>query len=131
MEQISGRPTILVVEDEAPAVFALKKYLNNAGYNVLTAFSAQEGLKQALENHPQVIVLDLIMPMQNGLDILPELREDPWGKEAKIIVFSNLSGDEYKARARKYNVDAYLVKTEVSLSDLEKNIAQLLPKNEN
>lgn len=117
------------MEDEAPAVFALEKYLTNAGYKTLRAFSAQDGLKQALENRPDVVILDLIMPMQNGLDILPELRKDHWGANAKIVVFSNLSSDEYKARARKYNVNAYLVKTDTSLADLEKTIRQLLPNH--
>ncbi len=131
MDKTNPRGTVLIVEDEAPAIFALERYLTNAGYTVLRAFSAQEGLKQALENHPDVTVLDLIMPIQNGLDILPELREDAWGASAKVIVFSNLSSDEYKARARKYNVDAYLVKTDTSLSELEKVISQLLPNHAN
>lgn len=123
--------TILIVEDEAPAIFALEKYFLNAGYNVLKAFSAPEGLKTALENHPDATILDVVMPTSSGLDILPELREDGWGKTAKVVVFSNLSGDEYKARAREYNVEAYLIKTDTSLKDLESTVRQILPKNAN
>lgn len=127
---MENEKTLLIVEDEAPAIFALEKYFTNAGYKVLRAFSAHEGLRIALESRPDAMILDLIMPLQNGLDILPELREDDWGKSAKIIVFSNLSSDEYKARARKYNVDAYLIKTDTSLKELEAAVSQILPKND-
>lgn len=122
--------TVLLIEDEAPAIFAIEKYFLNAGYEVLKAFSAEEGLKTALENHPDAVILDVVMPSSSGLDILPELREDAWGKNAKVIVFSNLSGDEFKARARKYNVDGYLIKTDTSLKELEDAIKQILPKND-
>ncbi|MFA5776217.1 MAG: response regulator [Patescibacteria group bacterium] len=121
-------PTLLLVEDEAPAVFAIEKYLTNAGFSVLTAFSAQEGLKTALESRPDAIILDVMMPAESGLDILPELRADSWGQDAKVIVFSNLSDDKHKALANKYNVDGYLIKTDTSLKDLENAIKQLLPK---
>jgi DNA-binding response OmpR family regulator len=127
---MNKNPTILLVEDESPAVFAIEKYLTDAGFSVLTAFSAQEGLKTAMEQHPKVIVLDVVMPTESGLDILPELRADSWGQNAKVIVFSNLSDDEHKALANKYNVDGYLVKTDTSLKDLESTVRQLLPKNE-
>ena len=122
-------PTVLLVEDEAPAVFAIEKYFANAGYKVIKSFTAHEGLKMALENHPDAIILDIIMPSAGGLDILPELRNDPWGKGAKVFVFSNLSGDEYKAQARKYNVANYFVKTDTSLKDLVDAVNQVLPKN--
>lgn len=127
---MEGRHTVLIVEDEAPAIFALEKYFLNAGYSVLKAFSAQEGLQTALENHPDVLVLDVIMPTSSGLDILPELRANDWGKNAKVIVFSNLSEDEFKAKARKYYVDAYLIKTDTSLKELEETVKQVLPKND-
>lgn len=127
---MEGRHTVLIVEDEAPAIFALEKYFLNAGYGVLKAFSAQEGLQTALENHPDVLVLDVIMPTSSGLDILPELRANDWGKNAKVIVFSNLSEDEFKAKARKYYVDAYLIKTDTSLKELEETVKQVLPKND-
>ena len=122
--------TILLVEDEGPAIFAIEKYFLNAGYKVLKAFSAEEGLKTALENHPDAMILDVVMPTSSGLDVLPELRDDSWGKNAKVIVFSNLSGDEYKARARKYNVEAYLIKTDTSLKELEDAVKRILSKND-
>ena len=122
--------TVLIVEDEGPAIYAIEKYFSNAGYNVLKAFSASEGLQKALETHPDVMVLDVIMPSSSGLDILPELREDSWGKNAKVVVFSNLSGEEFKAKAKKYNVSAYLIKTDTSLKELENTIKEILPKND-
>ena len=111
--------TVLLIEDESHAVFAIEKSLTSAGFSVLSAFSAQEGLKLALEKHPDAIILDVMMPAENGLNILPELREDSWGKNAKIIVFSNLSSDAFKATANKYHVDKYLIKTDTSLKELE------------
>jgi DNA-binding response OmpR family regulator len=126
---MSKRPTVLLVEDEAPAVFAIEKFFTNAGYDVIKSFSAFDGLKTALDNHPDVIILDVIMPSAGGLDILQDLRNDSWGKDARVIVFSNLSGDDYKARARKYNVINYFIKTDTSLKDLVDAVNQILPKN--
>jgi DNA-binding response OmpR family regulator len=126
-QQTPSKITLLLIEDESPAVFAVQKYFTNAGYNVLTAFSAQEGLKLGLENHPDVMILDVLLPASNGLDILPDLRADAWGKTAKVIVFSNFASDDYKAVARKYNVDNYLIKTDTSLSELENAVNQILP----
>lgn len=128
---MENKATILIAEDEASAAFALEKYFLNAGYKVIKAFSSEEALRATLENHPDVVILDVIMPSSSGLDILPELRADPWGKDARIIVFSNLSGDEYKAQARKYNINTYLLKTDTSLEQLENTVKQFLPKNVN
>ena len=122
--------TVLLVEDEAPAVYAIEKYFTEAGFIVITSFSALEGLKTALEKHPDVIILDVMMPAESGLGILPELRADSWGQNAKVIMFSNLSDDEHRAQANKYNVDNYLVKTDTSLKDLVIAVQKILPKND-
>ncbi len=127
---MAHQPSILLIEDESPAVYAVEKYFTNIGYKVLTAFSAQEGLKIALESHPNVVILDILLPLSNGLEILPELRADSWGKNAKIVVFSNFSDDDYKATANRYNVNSYLLKTDTSLKQLEEAVKQLLPKND-
>lgn len=125
-----AQKVILLIEDESPAVYAIEKYFTNAGYKILTTFSAQEGLKTALEAHPDIIILDILMPSQSGLEILDELRKDEWGKNAKVIVFSNVSSEDYKATARKYGVENYLVKTETSLKDLEDIIQKVLAAHE-
>ncbi len=122
--------TILIIEDEAPAIFSISKALELSGYHVLQAFSAQEGAKLALENHPDLIITDLVMPASSGMDVLKDLRQDIWGKNAKVIVLTNLSGDEHKANANKYQVDKYLVKTDTSLKDLTECVSQLLSGND-
>jgi DNA-binding response OmpR family regulator len=124
---MEGEYTILLVEDEAPAVLAIDGYLSHAGFTVIKCFSAQEGLKAALEHHPSLIILDIMMPAGSGLDMLPELRNDPWGKTAKVLIFSNLADTEYKATADKYYVDKCLVKTDTTLKELETSISQLVP----
>ena len=126
---MDNKPTILLIDDEGPAVFAIQKHLTDAGFLVTTAFSAQEGLKTAIESHPDVIILDVMMPAESGLDILPELRADPWGKNAKVIIFGNLDDSEHKARTNKYNVNKYLIKADTPLKDLENIIRQILSKN--
>jgi len=127
---VERKYTILLVEDESSAVYAIESYFTGAGYKVLTAFSAQSGLDVALKDHPDVTILDVIMPASNGLDILPEIRKDAWGQTAKIVIFSNSPSEEFKAIAHKYSVEKYLVKTDTSLKELEEVIKQILSKHD-
>lgn len=116
---------ILIIEDEAPALNTLKKFLEGKGHTVLSAFSAPEGLKTAIEQKPDVMVLDILMPSSNGLEILPELRTSDWGKNANVIVLTNLAGDEYRNEAQRMNVSAYLIKTDTSLEELSNTIDKI------
>ena len=69
------KETILIVEDEAPAAEALQITLEREGFDVLIAGDGEEGLKMALENHPDMILADLKMPKKDGLQMIKELRD--------------------------------------------------------
>ena len=76
---------VLVVEDERTLRDALVKKLSKEEFTVLSAKDGKEGLDTALAEHPDLILLDILMPKMNGIEVLQKLREDEWGAKAKVI----------------------------------------------
>lgn len=123
---MDNKKTILIVEDEKPLRSALASKLLHEGYSILEASDGKEGLKVALETHPDLILLDIILPVMDGITMLKELREDEWGKNSKIIILTNLA-DEAKMSDSFHNaVFDYLIKTDWRLEDLVEKIKQKL-----
>src|SRR5690349_25165240 len=69
------KPTLLVVEDDENISTAISEYFSRAGYNVRTADDGLAGVQAALNDHPDAIVLDLMLPKMDGLAVCRELRE--------------------------------------------------------
>lgn len=87
--------TVLVVEDDEAMLNALRTKLEQAGFNVLQAENGVTGVVQAFEQHPDIILLDILMPAMDGWEMLKEIRaKDDWGKCVPVIVLTNLSADE-------------------------------------
>lgn len=80
----------------------------------------------ALENHPDLILLDLIMPHMDGLTFLKELRKDKWGKSVPVMILSNLSNPETEKEAAQYAIKDYIIKTDFCLTDILKKINDIL-----
>lgn len=111
--------TILIVDDEELITKALAKKLQGAGYSVLVQRNGEDGLSTALEKHPDLILLDMIMPKMDGMTFLDRIREaDPWAKNVPIIVLTNLESGEQVEKSKQKGVYDYLVKTSWSLSDV-------------
>lgn len=113
------KKTILVVEDEIAMARAICQKLRNAGFNVLEAHDGEEGLKIALSECPDLVVLDIIMPKLDGMGFLRKAREDEkWGVNVPIIMLTNLSDADNVSEAAKYKVYDFLVKTDWRLDDV-------------
>jgi two-component system KDP operon response regulator KdpE len=98
---------VLVVEDEAQMRRFLRLSLANAGYQVVEAETGAEGLARATERNPDIVLLDLGLPDQDGLSVTARLRE--WSK-APIIVLSARGREEDKVAALDQGADDYLTK---------------------
>lgn len=123
---MADKHTILVVEDEAPNLLALSDKLIHEGYEVLKAENGKQGLEVALAKHPDLILTDLKMPEMDGLDMIRHLRMDQWGKDAKVIILSNLSDVAKIEEAMAYSTFHYMVKGDSSMQQIvEKVKAQL------
>lgn len=120
------KKTILIVEDEEPMQLALKDLLTFEGFDVLVAQNGLEGLEIALEKHPDLILLDILMPKMNGIRMLKILRSDEWGKKAKIIILTNYDEREDVAAALENEVYDYFVKTDIKIVDVIQKIKEKL-----
>lgn len=122
-------PTILVVEDEAPTALALCDTLKKEGFLVLQSGNGKEGLAVALEKHPDLILTDLHMPEMDGMEMIRQLRTDSWGKDAKIIILTNLSDVSKIEEAMVHGTFFYMVKGDSSLSEIVQKVrSQLGPQ---
>ena len=117
---------ILIIEDERSLREALRDKLTREGFSTLEAKNGEEGLDVALREHPELILLDIVMPVMDGMTMLKKLREDAWGKNVKIIILTNLSDIEKIADSVKNEVYDYLVKTDWKLEDVVTKVRERL-----
>ncbi len=103
---MSGKK-VLVVDDDVKTVELVKLYLNRDGYRVLTAYDGNEALKLARENQPDLIVLDLMLPGINGLEICRILREE---SDVPIIMLTALTTDDDRLTGLNLGADDYVTK---------------------
>ncbi len=124
-----SKKTILVVEDDASELKALVDKFTREGFSVLQAKNGEEGLESALKNHPDLILLDIVMPKMDGMTMLKKLREtDEWGKTVPVIILTNLtSADEGRNRdITELEPAYYLVKTDWKIDELVAKVRDLL-----
>jgi CheY-like chemotaxis protein len=90
---------LLVVDDELSILEALEDVLATEGYEVLTAHNGAEGLKRLGEALPDLVLLDLMMPVMDGREMLRRMREDPRLKDIPVIIMSagRISDEERRA----------------------------------
>jgi DNA-binding response OmpR family regulator len=120
------KPTILIVDDEVSLRNALSDKLIHEGFVVLEAKNGEEGLEIALNNHPDLILLDIVMPVIDGVTMLKNLRENEWGRDVKVIMLTNLDGNEKVADAIAWGTQDYLVKSDWKLEDVVAKIRKRL-----
>lgn len=118
----SNTKKILVVEDEESLSMIVIDQLKQEGYEVFGAKNGQEGLEMALKEHPDLILLDTIMPVLDGIGMLKKLRQDDWGKSASVVFFTNLSDTNNMEAAKLLGVNDYFVKSDWDLNQVLEKI---------
>ncbi|HEY4963799.1 MAG TPA: response regulator [Candidatus Saccharimonadales bacterium] len=116
---------ILIVEDDPPIRELYEFKLKLEGFDIRSAADGALGLAAAEDFMPDLILLDLKMPIMTGEEMLKKLRSKSWGRNMRVIVLTNISRDEAPHRLRLLNVDRYIVKahyTPQQVVDLVRNI---------
>lgn len=87
-------PKVLVIDDDKAATDLIQVILENEGYQVLKAFQGKEGIEMATREHPDVVILDLIMPEMSGVSVAYQLKQIPATRSIPIIILTSMDIDE-------------------------------------
>lgn len=118
---------VLIVEDNESYLNILSQKFTHEEYGVITAKDGADGLKKANDNQPDIILIDLLLPKMNGIQIMEELRQSDWGKHVPLIILTNLNPDDEILQIIMKNRPAYyLVKPEVTLDDISEKVRNVL-----
>ena len=124
----SSPKAILIVEDEVSLLHILTDKLNEIGYDTVPANNGEDGLQLALQRHPDLILLDVLLPKLDGMSMLSKLRQDEWGKTVPVIVLTNVSPDreEQISSINKTQPAYYLIKSNNTLENVVEKVKDLL-----
>jgi DNA-binding response OmpR family regulator len=120
---MEGKHTILIVEDEKPLVRVLKLKLEEAGFEVQTAYNGKKALQSMQQDPADAVLLDLVMPEMDGFAVLGEMKRSWSG--VPVIVMSNLDQPEDIAKAKSLGAKDFLIKTDVSVAEIVSYFNQL------
>jgi len=121
---------VLVVEDEEILLTALTEELKSGDYEVEGAQDGEEGLVKAKSFKPQLILLDLVMPKMDGMEMLQKLKTDNELRDIPVVILTNLSDYERISEALSLGAMDYLVKANYKLEDLLDKVKTILERNE-
>lgn len=123
---MNKKKKILFIEDTSSLQKAVAIVFEKDGYEILSALDGEEGLRIMKKEHPDVVLLDLILPKKDGFAVLEEMSMDPTLKNIPVVVLSNLGEGESIERALSLGAKMYLVKTDYHLDEVVKKIKQVL-----
>lgn len=109
---------ILIVEDEPDIREAIAEAITQAGFTAITAENGEVGLEQAITEKPDLILLDIFMPIMDGHQMLTKLRLDPWGKSVKVIMLTSMDDIQNIGTAHEEKITDYLIKAHSSLDEI-------------
>ena len=123
-----AQKTILVVEDEKNLREAIVEILRIKNFLPLEAKNGVEGVEIALLKHPDLILLDLIMPEMDGMTALKKIRQDTWGAHVPVIILTNLSAtnEQLVEDVVTHKPMHYLIKSDWKLTDVVRKIEEVL-----
>ncbi len=119
---------LLIVEDDKILLNAMEELTKPLGHKVLSATDGEVGLQLALQEHPDLIILDILLPKMDGLTLFKKLREDTWGKNAKVVVFTSFDTSDMIKNVLDQGAALCLVKGETDHNQLVNLIASVLDK---
>jgi DNA-binding response OmpR family regulator len=113
------KKTILIIEDELPMLKALSDKFTLEGFEILEAKDGAEGLEAAISKKPDLIILDIFMPVMDGKAMFEKLRQDAWGKTVPVVILTNLNPDDKTLdELMKNGPSYYFIKSKWKLEEL-------------
>ena len=124
---MAGKRRLLLVDDEPSIVKMVGKRLEVEGYEVVIAMDGQEALRKVQMNHPDLVILDLMLPKMNGYEVCTTLKQDPQSQHIPIIMFTAKAQERDEQLGLACGANAY-VRKPFKAQELLDQIRGLLPE---
>lgn len=105
---------IAIIEDDQAISQMYRFKFEAEGYKVETAENGKLGLELVEKLKPDIILLDLMMPLMTGDEMLEHLRATPWGKKVKVIILTNMGEQEIPAKVKELGVEGVIMKADMT-----------------
>ncbi len=109
---------ILIADDDAFLIKIYSTHLRNDGHEVITCTDGQSALEESIAQTPDIIMLDIMLPRMNGLDVLEEIRKHKLTKSIPVICLSNLTQEEEQQAALDLGANEFLIKARLTPSQI-------------
>ncbi len=119
---------ILLIEDDKYIFRAYKDGLERAGFEVVGAFDGAEGVNKAKTEKPDIILLDLILPVKNGFEALEEIKMDESIRRVPVLILSNLGQESDVEKGNALGAEDYLIKSNYSMKEVIERVKFHLAK---
>ena len=117
---------ILIIEDDPLMLRMYQKIFKFEGFEVTVASNGEEGIEQTRKEKPTLILLDIMMPKMNGLEVLDKLKNDPVTKKIPIVMLTNLAGSNDAEKALTLGAVKYIVKSEFDPKQVTNMVKEIL-----
>ena len=117
-----------MIEDDHFLRKIYRDKLTKAGFEFIEATNGIEGTNKVISERPDLVLLDLILPRKNGFDVLIDMKSNKNTKDIPVIILSNLGQESDVKRGLALGAQDYLVKTEISLSEVVDRVKEWLVK---
>jgi DNA-binding response OmpR family regulator len=116
---------IAIIEDDEFLRSLTVSKLEKAGFTVVTAGNGEEGISLVRKEHPDLLILDLMLPTMSGFEVLESIRKDTEVAATKVIVFSNLGEESDIKKAEALKASDYLIKANFTLDEVIEKVQKL------
>lgn len=118
---------VMIVEDDTVLANALSLALQNEGYELSLATDGEEAERMIVDEIPDLVLLDLLLPIKNGFEVLKTIRQDPKTKDIAVVILTNFEQETSINEGKKLGVKDYIVKANVDIQNVPGIVKKYLP----
>ena len=126
---LDRKPKILMIEEDKFLRKIYRDKFSRLDFDFFEATTGEEGLNKVIYEKPDIVILDLMLPKKNGFDVLIDIKRNKNTQAIPVFILSNLGQESDKKRGISLGAEEYLVKTEVSLSEVVEKVKEQVAKN--
>ena len=100
----------MIIDDDSVVVDALERLFVDVGYKVISAFTGETGLNKVIEEKPDIVILDIMLPDMDGLQVCEKIKEDQCTKDIPVMMLTGYDTDKNFDKSIRKKADWYMVK---------------------